>query len=119
MQKICKKVKTQKSTINPMSSFGLIEESMELSNTHLAVQILNLKLLCYFCKLKTKQSQVHKTYTTHNQPIIGCQILTKATIYLPRIFFLAVAKPHCLDWDLNDKRPGASSENNFILRKIY
>ena len=34
MQKL---VKTGKSTNNPMSSFGLIEESMELSQIHLAV----------------------------------------------------------------------------------
>ena len=25
--------------------------------------------------------------------------------------------PHCLYRDLNDKRPGASSENNFIFKK--
>ena len=25
---------------------------------------------------------------------------------------------HCLDPDLNDKRPGASSDNNFIFKKI-
>ena len=30
-------VKTQKSTSNPMSSFGLIEKNMELSHIHLAV----------------------------------------------------------------------------------
>jgi hypothetical protein len=34
MQKL---VKTRKSTNNPMSSFGLIEEIMELSHIHLAV----------------------------------------------------------------------------------
>ena len=28
---------TQKSTNNPMSSFGLIEENMEMSHIHLAV----------------------------------------------------------------------------------
>ena len=26
-------------------------------------------------------------------------------------------KLHCLDRDLNDKRPGASSDNNFIFKK--
>ena len=37
-----KQVKTQKSTSNPISSFGLVEESVELSHIHLAVcQILN------------------------------------------------------------------------------
>ena len=36
MQKL---VKTQKSTNNPMSIFGLIEENMELSHIHLAVQV--------------------------------------------------------------------------------
>ena len=25
---------------------------------------------------------------------------------------------HCLDRDLNDKRPGATSDNGFILKKI-
>ena len=35
MQKL---VKRQKSANNPMSSFGLIEENMELSHIHLAVQ---------------------------------------------------------------------------------
>ena len=34
MQKL---VKTQKSTNNPVSSFGLIEENIELSHIHLAV----------------------------------------------------------------------------------
>jgi hypothetical protein len=37
MQKLVKQVNTQKSTSNPMSSFGLIEENMELSHIHLAV----------------------------------------------------------------------------------
>jgi hypothetical protein len=32
-----KQVNTQKSTNNPMSSFGLIEENLELSHIHLAV----------------------------------------------------------------------------------
>ena len=32
-----KPVNTQKSTNNPMSSFGLIEENIELSHIHLAV----------------------------------------------------------------------------------
>ena len=41
-----KQVKTQKSTYNPMSSFGLIEENMELSHIHLAVKIL-LSVVCY------------------------------------------------------------------------
>jgi hypothetical protein len=36
MQKLVKQVNTQKSTSNPMSSFGLIEENMELSHIHLA-----------------------------------------------------------------------------------
>ena len=35
MQKL---VKTQKSTNNPLSSVGLIEENMELSHIHLAVR---------------------------------------------------------------------------------
>jgi hypothetical protein len=26
--------------------------------------------------------------------------------------------PHCLDWNLNAKRPGATSDNGFILKKI-
>ena len=36
MQKL---VKTQKSTNNPMSSFGLIEKNLELSHIYLAVQV--------------------------------------------------------------------------------
>ena len=35
-----KQVSTQKSTNNPMSSFGLIEENMELSHIHLAVNVV-------------------------------------------------------------------------------
>ena len=27
-------------------------------------------------------------------------------------------KAHCLDLDLNDKRPGATSDNGFIFRKL-
>jgi hypothetical protein len=34
-----KQVNTQKSTNNPMSSFGFIEENMELSHIHLAVSM--------------------------------------------------------------------------------
>ena len=37
MQKLVKQVGTQKSTNNPMSSFGLIEENIGLSHIHLAV----------------------------------------------------------------------------------
>ena len=29
----------------------------------------------------------------------------------------AISNPHCLVRDLNDKRPGASSDNNFIFKK--
>jgi hypothetical protein len=39
MQKL---VKTGKNTNNPMSSFGLIEENMELSHIHLAVIITRI-----------------------------------------------------------------------------
>ena len=37
MQKLVKTGKTQKSKNNPMSSFGSIEENIELSHIHLAV----------------------------------------------------------------------------------
>ena len=37
MQKLVKQSNTQKSTNNPMSSFGLIEENIELSHIDLAV----------------------------------------------------------------------------------
>jgi hypothetical protein len=40
MQNWYKQVKTQKSTNNPMSSFGFIEENMELSHIHLVVTII-------------------------------------------------------------------------------
>ena len=33
-------------------------------------------------------------------------------------FFFVFCESHCLDRDLNDKRPGASSDNNFIFKKI-
>ena len=38
MQKLATRVNTQKSTKNPMSSFGIIKENIELSHFHLAVQ---------------------------------------------------------------------------------
>ena len=31
---------------------------------------------------------------------------------------LTLYRAHCLYRDLNDKRPGASSDNNFIFKKI-
>ena len=40
MQKLVKQVNTKKSTNNSMSSFGLIEENMQLSHIHLAVLTL-------------------------------------------------------------------------------
>ena len=43
MQKVAKQVNTQKSTNNPLSSFGLIEENKELSHIHLAVPFLIVK----------------------------------------------------------------------------
>ena len=44
MQKLVKTGKTQKSTNNPMSSFGIIEENIELSHIHLAVHIAKLEI---------------------------------------------------------------------------
>ena len=38
MQELVKQGNTQKSTNNPMSGFGLIEENVELSPIHLAVK---------------------------------------------------------------------------------
>ena len=40
MQKLVKTGKTQTSTNNVMSSFGLVEENMELSHIYQAVQYL-------------------------------------------------------------------------------
>ena len=40
MQKLVKTGKTQKSTNNPMSSFGSIEDNIELPRIHLAVFVL-------------------------------------------------------------------------------
>ena len=40
MQKLVKQVNSQKSTNNPMSSFGLIEENIELCHIHLAVKFI-------------------------------------------------------------------------------
>ena len=52
MQKL---VKTQKSTNYPMSSFGLIEENMKLSHTHLAVLEVSTYLLsANLSRLKTE-----------------------------------------------------------------
>ena len=42
-----KQVSTQKSTNNSMSSFGLIEENVELSHVHLAVHKLGLAVTTY------------------------------------------------------------------------
>ena len=39
MQKLATRVNTQKSTKNPMSSFGIIKENIELSHFHLDVII--------------------------------------------------------------------------------
>ena len=33
------------------------------------------------------------------------------------IIYIRTISSHCLDWDLNDKRPGARSDNNFIFKK--
>jgi hypothetical protein len=43
MQKLVKTDKTQKLTNNSMSSFGLIEENVELSHIHLAVATICFK----------------------------------------------------------------------------
>ena len=64
MQKL---IKTQKSTNNPMSSFSLIEEIMELSHIHLAVTSnktyrtlsKNLVKLCRVITLKFLRSSVN------------------------------------------------------------
>ena len=48
MQKLVKTVKyteIKKSRNNPMSSFGLIEENMELSHIHLAVSFVFTKAI--------------------------------------------------------------------------
>ena len=42
MQKVAKQVNTQKSANNSMSSFGLIEENIELSHIHLTVSKVRL-----------------------------------------------------------------------------
>jgi hypothetical protein len=47
MQKI---VKTHKSTNNSMSSFGLIEEIMELSHIHLAAVSFHFSLVLFRAK---------------------------------------------------------------------
>ena len=76
MQKL---VKTQKSTNNPMSIFGLKKERMELSHIHLAVPFIFhwcLKICFFLLYFETERLQQlsQPIYYTHTEMPLGFQI---------------------------------------------
>ena len=79
-----KLLKTQKSTNNPMSNFGLIEENMELSHIHLAVQVLICQNNSFYHQLSqnnTVERKYLKSFNLKNEKKKGKKIPSRKGIW--------------------------------------